>query len=190
MGQRLNITIWNGETRLANGYYHWSGYTNSAFHILNETIHAINLGYAKIESDPYLYALRLLEFTGAGLTDEEFVHMQTSYPNLMAIKAKDRNHGLIAVSNPGMNDTEMWEEARINIYIDSKTFDFDVFGYIPYEDFEDWYMLDPKSLPKISNKFSFDNVPFNRVYDVGSIIKMLNNGQYLRYKGYMLGVIG
>lgn len=30
MGQRLNIEIVNGDTCLANAYYHWSGYTLSA----------------------------------------------------------------------------------------------------------------------------------------------------------------
>ena len=30
MGQRLNIEIVNGETSLANAYYHWSAYTKSA----------------------------------------------------------------------------------------------------------------------------------------------------------------
>ena len=35
MGQRLNIEIWNESKRLANAYYHWSGYTSST---LDETM--------------------------------------------------------------------------------------------------------------------------------------------------------
>ena len=38
MGQRLNIEIWNEGKRLANAYYHWSGYS---FSTLYETMKII-----------------------------------------------------------------------------------------------------------------------------------------------------
>lgn len=36
MGQRLNISIRNGEEILASGYWHWGGWTDSALTILSE----------------------------------------------------------------------------------------------------------------------------------------------------------
>lgn len=40
MGQRLNIEIVNGETSLANCYYHWSAYTSSALGLTRQIIDA------------------------------------------------------------------------------------------------------------------------------------------------------
>ena len=38
MGQRLVIEIKEGDTVLANAYYHWSGYTETSLNLLNEVM--------------------------------------------------------------------------------------------------------------------------------------------------------
>ena len=75
MGQRLNIQIEatdtdTNETKvLANCYYHWSGYTSSAMELVNEMV---NSGIYNLDIlDPVEKAIRLLEATGAGLTEDE-----------------------------------------------------------------------------------------------------------------------
>ena len=41
MGQRLNVEIWNNGEVLANAYYHWSAYTESAAHIVDKALNYI-----------------------------------------------------------------------------------------------------------------------------------------------------
>ena len=71
MGQRLviNITDKDGKS-LANAYYHWSGYTNSAASTLMDMLD----NYDELKEqykDKKELAIRLLEETGAGLNEEE-----------------------------------------------------------------------------------------------------------------------
>ena len=67
MGQRLNLEIKKGNNVLANAYYHWSGYSSSSCRIALDAMNYINENPQNI--DDRLYAIRILESTGAGLTD-------------------------------------------------------------------------------------------------------------------------
>ena len=116
MGQRLNIQIEaNNPTTdktevLANSYYHWSGYTYSAFELVNKMVES---GIYKLDIlDPVEKAIRLLEATGAGLTKDE---LTDTYNTPKYMLATSRNDGLIAISEKGINDTVDWEEARVTI---------------------------------------------------------------------------
>lgn len=190
MGQRLNVTMYHNDNRLANAYYHWSAYTAPSLDILQRIIRLINIGYASCETDPRLYALRLLEATGAGLTAEEYMGMVQEYPGLIAVKEIDRNHGLIAASEAGMNDTERWEEGRINIYLDRKTFDFDVFSWLNFEDYEDYNWIDPRNYPVLSNKyFRYRDVPFTDFYTFKDIFNKIYMGQVFTYNKHVIGII-
>lgn len=136
MGQRLNIEIYSGDEVLANSYYHWSGYTSSALNLTNTIIE----NFEKIqEENKVLRAIRLLETTGARLTIEEI-----NYANSKGIKktfepAKSRNDGLIAISNKGIENTRLWEEARVKIDIENKTVDLDIFTYYTHEHYAENY---------------------------------------------------
>ena len=70
MGQRLNIEICNNTRTLANAYYHWGAYTSSALEYTAKIIDAYYNLSDKITDDLEL-AVKLLEVTGAGVTDEE-----------------------------------------------------------------------------------------------------------------------
>ena len=165
MGQRLNIEIGCGHTIFANAYYHWSGFTKSAYDLAKKIIKVIKSEKYNKEDD-LLYSIRLLEETGAGLIDntdndeyiEEAKKMYTSYGYLKALQkyqnsdmklakkifekenfkqCKGRNEGLISITEVGKQDTRDWEEGRITIDIDKNTINFDVFWIISDEELKD-----------------------------------------------------
>lgn len=134
MGQRLNIEITANDKLLANCYYHWSAYTSSA-KILTRQI----LLYLKNSrtTEPLLKAIRCLEKTGAGLTKFELEDVKKLYPKRTFKKAKDRNTGLIAITQQGMNETRRWEEGRVTVDITNNTLNFDVFFTETIEEFKE-----------------------------------------------------
>ena len=70
MVQRLNIEIWNNTRNLANAYYHWGAYTDSALEYTAEIIDAYHNLSGQI-TDELQLAVKLLEATGSGITVEE-----------------------------------------------------------------------------------------------------------------------
>lgn len=140
MGQRLNIELFYNGERVANAYYHWSGYTSSAFDLTRQII--INYDEFMSKDLPIqIKAILLLQTTRAGLTEDEIkwaeenINQFDEYKDIL-VKAVNRSEGLIAVSEKGMNETESWEEARVTIYLDTKKIDLDTF-YI-YETIEEF----------------------------------------------------
>ena len=116
MGQRLNIQIEandidTNETKvLANCYYHWSGYTYSAFELVNKMVDSGI--YEADMADPVAKAIRLLEATGAGLAVDELTN--TYYAPKYNVSS-DRNKGIIAISETGTYSTIEWEESRVTV---------------------------------------------------------------------------
>ena len=116
MGQRLNIQIEANDTDtnetkvLANCYYHWSGYTSSAMELVKEIVHS---GVYNLDIlDPVEKAIRLLEATGAGLAEDEITD---TYNEPKYKIGTDRDMGLIAISEKGIDETIKWEESRVTI---------------------------------------------------------------------------
>lgn len=142
MGERLNIEIEaNGET-VANAYYHWGAQTSTALELVNRMIE-----YFKSVNDTYQneqeLALRLLEASGATLTEKEY-----EYVNKLRLKTQpfdkhtvDRNNGLISLSENGMNETRKWQEISLRVSIDlnhhsvAVAFD-DVFDVVTLDDYK------------------------------------------------------
>lgn len=102
MGQRLNIEIVKNGEVLANSYYHWSGYSNSAVDLTIKIIEEFE--YIKkckveqyIKNQDLLFAIRLLEETGAGVNDIEETRklLEDQTMNLKLKPCKDRNEGII-----------------------------------------------------------------------------------------------
>lgn len=112
MGQRLNIEIKKKGKRLANCYYHWSGYTGTSLKLIQEILSNI-YNYKDVENDNR-QAILLLETTGAGLIESEYNILPEDEKKYHRI-GTDRNIGLIAITDEEMNNTEKWEEARVTI---------------------------------------------------------------------------
>lgn len=133
MGQRLNIEIVKGKEVLANAYYHWSGFTTTAIKITNnilESYSRIKKSVAKSKSSnkDLLFAIRLLETTGAGIdftntTKNDFIFKIGKEFKSM----KDRNEGIIGITKEDIEETRYWEEARVTIDIETENVSFEVF---------------------------------------------------------------
>ena len=128
MGQRLNVEIWNNGKVLANAYYHWSAYTDSAAQIVNAALDYINNN--PVRDDNYLlYAIRILEATGAGLTDWEIENakLRPVLDGATFAECHGRNAGLIGISDEAISETRYWQEGSVYIFLDENRVSFRVF---------------------------------------------------------------
>lgn len=128
MGQRLNLEIWNNGKVLANAYYHWSAYTLSAAEVVKTALNYIKNNTVENENI-LLYAIRVLEATGAGLTEQEIKYAEKTdcLKNKNFSPCKSRNHGLIGISPNGIQETRFWQEYAARIFIDEARVSFGVF---------------------------------------------------------------
>ena len=154
MGQRLNIQFEDNTGILANAYYHWSGYTSSALALTNHILSNDLIDDISISNK--VKAVKLLETTGAGLTENEF---NDEFTKELYKQSVDRNDGLIAISEQGIQETLQWEEARVTINLDTKQLSFDIYWSVN----EDEY--DPEDLVKMpeqtyESKLDYENASF------------------------------
>lgn len=168
MGQRLNIEIVSDGALLANCYYHWSAYTDSAL-ALTELI--IDKFYDSDTSPGIKNAVELLESTGAGVNERERIEIK-KFPNKFVgidfKKATDRNCGIISVTENGMEETRYWEEARVTIDVLNQTVSFDVFyKYYEKEYVEEYADEDDVRLSDLPVcHLDLDSIPFE---DIGEL---------------------
>lgn len=167
MGQRLNIEIEKNNKTLANAYYHWSAYSSSACEMTQQIVDYINKNPQTC--DDVLYAIRILEHTGAGLTDNhpsELKTAQNMFPNESFQECKGRNFGLLAITDDGIKETRSWEEGRVTINLDNKTINFEVYWeYDPNE--EDFYDIKPQ-FEKLD--LDLENLKFNELIELAEQI--------------------
>lgn len=180
MGQRLNIEIVNGETSLANCYYHWSAYTGSALGLTRQIIDA----YYDSEAIVGLkMAVDLLEATGGGVNEAEKEEIQKQADKFGHLKFKDcvnRNEGLLSVTENGKEETRKWEEGRVTIDLGSETFCFDVLFYETIEDYAEYHdeSFNEDAFEKLPEcPFDLCRVPFDKVDD---LINFVENNDYAR----------
>lgn len=192
MGQRLNIEIKKQEKLLANAYYHWSAYSEASLLLTKEIIDKFE--EVKEEND-VTQAIMLLQITGAGLTSSSMEYLEEIISNFEEQKEKyqsaiDRNEGLIEITEEGMGETRAWEEGRITIHIDTKTFDFEVFHYPDLELFEEYYEIKIEDLPTL--EFPIKNIKFKQIDKVLELVKKTqetSNGAFKDVNGTVYGLI-
>ena len=152
MGQRLNIEIHENGKCLANAYYHWSGYTESA---LDFTKCIINKFY-QVNKTGLAAAIKLLQFTGAKVECDELV--DAGLPTELALvfsEGVNRNDGLIAFSEKRMEETRYWEEGRVTIDIGTEIINFDCW--------EKYY--EGLSLEVVNVPYQYHAIPFSDFSD-------------------------
>ena len=179
MGQRLNIEIVNGETSLANCYYHWSAYTSSALSLTKRIIDA----YYDSEAIVGLkMAVELLEDTGGGVNESEREEIQKQAEKFGHIKFRDctnRNEGLLSVTDHGKEETRKWEEGRVTIDLGTETFNFDVLWYDSPEDFFEEYCdeSDDREFEDLTEcPFDLSSVPFADIDELISFVDLHRDG--------------
>ena len=147
MGQRLVIQLEENGNPLANAYYHWSAYTESAIDLINDVIEYLNDAPTKdgtfisFNEGNKFKATWALFMTGARFNDDEVREMQNVNVNMQDFRfvfdgtEVDRNKGLLFVTEKGMEDTIGWAESIV--YVDIVTGDID-FGVMWSENTEDY----------------------------------------------------
>jgi hypothetical protein len=176
MGERLNIEIHNKGKVLANCYYHWSGYSNSAAQLAQEIIH--NIGKIENTGSDLLYAVKLLESTGGGLTEREIEHAKTldDFNDYKFAECEGRNNGLIAISKDEIQNTRSWQEHALYIYLDENRMSFKVFWSKDKWDWEKERKEDfdeevkAKDLEKVD--INFDDIKFS---DIDSFVEFVDS---------------
>lgn len=196
MGQRLNIEIKIKDKVVANSYYHWSAYTETALNLVSRILMKYD---AVEEKNPALYGLRLLCLTGAsGLSLDEvnYAYKHIKGFNIAAEDKKthlykynicnDRDNGLIAISKKGIRETRAWEEGRVTIDITNKLVNFDVFYTFANED-EVIKEYGKDRIKQLNISVPIDKIPFDEFENVRKIItEEINNAHGLYV--YQLGI--
>ena len=77
MGQRLNIEIKSGEEIIANAYYHWAAYSESAYELTRLIVDEFD---NVKDLDKFGQAIVLLQKTGAGVLNEDFDAVKSKLP--------------------------------------------------------------------------------------------------------------
>lgn len=177
MGQRLNIElILNGETK-ANAYYHWSGYTSSSIGLTS-----LVLEHTKtIQHDnAVIRAVRLLEATGALLTEDEIKAAKNIAPNERFDLAKSRNDGLIAITEKGISETRNWEEARVEIDFDHESINFSAIWTNEKETFLEDYEKEEEEYEQLPvSKYHFYDISFDEFpLFAEDILEHIKKGMY------------
>lgn len=201
MGQRLNIEIVKGSKLLANSYYHWSGYSSSSIELLKVIKKYIDNNENK---DDLLYAIKMLESTGAGLTDNQvsdeeikFAKIyyapdhfdkwikrvlasqlktaQTLYPNETFNECQGRNTGLIAITQEEMDNTRDWEEARVTIDLETSIIDYGAVYEESVEEFIKWYDKEP-SIKEI--ELDLTHITFDDLDYIYELVKQFTENEF------------
>lgn len=181
MGQRLNIEIVKNGRVLANSYYHWSGFSNSAINLVIRIIQ--NYEYIKkynvekyIKNQDLLLAIRLLEETGAGLNNTDIARniLKDETMNLKLKECQGRNEGIIGITQEDIEETRAWEEGRVSIDIENKKIDFDVIEEYTLEELKNDYDEEIKELNIKKIDKNFKNISFEDIFELKAFIDKAN----------------
>ncbi len=193
MGQRLNVEIVEDGKTLANAYYHWGGYTDSALAATKAILNHINTTKTMPDNtqselcDKYnacfspektsiIEAIKMLESTEAGLASNEKVWAKTNikdYDNHIFTNCIDRNVGIISISPEEIQKTRDVEEARVTIDMTNKTIEFDVISIYSKEHYEADYDNDFNSLDLYNRPIDFNRIPFDEFRYIDSYLMKL-----------------
>lgn len=140
MGQRLVVTVKNTGEDLCKMYFHWSAYTISALMEVRDMMAEFPME-TNSKEDAILYFIRYCEEYGGGIDggmdSKEWNYITNKYPNYK-FKSENinRNRGLIAISEDGMDEMQSWSEGDIYINLDEMTVHNELFWY--YDDIDEY----------------------------------------------------
>lgn len=196
MGQRLNIEITKNGNVLANSYYHWSAYSDCALNITTKII--MEYDYIKrnlktSHNEDLLFAIKLLEETGAGMNEEEMAiaKEKIGYDEIIKFKeCKNRNEGIIAITEKEIEDTRFWEEGRVTIDVETKKINFNVLHSFDEEDVEE-YKAEGNEFKEIN--INFEEIEFENIFEIKAFVDKSNyNEQYFfknNFNNKYIGII-
>lgn len=140
MGQRLVVTVKSTGEDLCKMYFHWSAYTISALMEVRDMMAEFPME-TNSKEDAILYFIRYCEEYGGGIDggmdSKEWNYITNKYPKYK-FKSENinRNRGLIAISEDGMDEMQSWSEGDIYINLDEMTVHNELFLY--YDDIDEY----------------------------------------------------
>lgn len=140
MGQRLVVTVKSTGEDLCKMYFHWSAYTISVLMEVRDMMAEFPME-TNSKEDAILYFIRYCEEYGGGIDggmdSKEWNYITNKYPNYK-FKSENinRNRGLIAISEDGMDEMQSWSEGDIYINLDEMTVHNELFLY--YDDIDEY----------------------------------------------------
>lgn len=129
MGQRLVLTVKKDSKRIANIYYHWSGYSVSSLMETKKVIEYLvdkgDFNPKKRVEDIQLDLIRFVEGNGGCIdgapNSKEFNAIQEMFKDKTFSTTGSRNEGLIALTKEGMDDMQSWSEGDVILDITNGT---------------------------------------------------------------------
>ena len=173
MGQRLNVEIVSNGKLLANAYYHWDAYTGKSLQRTGAILDKLNAIQEPVKDDLDL-AIKLLEFTGAGINTVErnYILADPELSKYLPInECVDRNEGIISITKESMLNTRNWEEGRVTIDICKRTILFRVYWELTKEEYLDDSFNDPEDyeqLPTIDYDLKKE-IPFDEFEELKNL---------------------
>lgn len=134
MGQRLNLEIRANGKPLANCYMHWSAYTLSAGEIVKDILNSNHIFDEPTVETAIILIQEGSPAAGIGITDIE--EAKKILPLQLCVPAVDRNEGIIAITESGMDQNRDWAEGTVVIDIVKHEINFDV--WFEFDDEDDW----------------------------------------------------
>lgn len=193
MGQRLVITIHAFNEDIAKIYYHWSAYTTSALQEAKDIVDNVNWFDATNKDELILRITRQLEECGDGVNIRDREAFKKKYPNETFKDDINRNYGLIAITDDGMEELEYWSEGDLTIDFDEETVYNEVmFTYVSDEEFrqeraDSGYEDDDIDVKNIKHLL-FDPTEVH-FFALDLAIKTLDGLQFCRYFGRIYELI-
>ena len=140
MGQRLNLSINKNGKVLANCYYHWSGYTNSAMEKARQALDILE----EQEEVGVKEAILALKETGAG------IDAKNAQNYVKPDEEIHRNDGIIATTEEDIKETEMWSECEIIIDMGTRKVNlFNAITEYDEEDIQEYFDIDISTLNRL-----------------------------------------
>ena len=185
MGQRLNIEFYVNNKAIANCYYHWSGFSDSAMAHTQCLIHHLqDYDFSNMPEDEVKFiVIRTLEDFGARLSEADIEEARKLYPERkFSNEDMNRNEGLIGITQHSMDITRNWEEARVNIFLTRRRFEIEgIFYYSDEEEIKDFYDHTEEEVENLKQnlfKIPTEEIEFERVDEIENYV---NNMNYIEY---------
>lgn len=185
MGQRLCIEIKNDGMSLAVAYYHWSAYTDSALTLVEKALEFACEYDADEFPDDRVFAVMMLQETGAGLNYEtNRYYAMTDYSDMLSYgedfefqKFIDRDSGFISVLKKTIEETLVYAEGYVCIDITNKSVNFEVLWEMNKQELDEF--IEENNYDSDISKLDFDphDIPFEKFWDFKkSIFKAEDKG--------------
>lgn len=165
MGQRLVVNLVRDNEIIANSYFHWSGYTETALQMTGNIIANLQSMKDLKKANPLdiaIAAFAIPDYTpGFDSSERDYIEKNYTDRDISEIPFNnDRNEGLMAISKQGIDDSVSAGEMIVDIKIDDGT----IVGEFVYPDESDEYGDDAMEVIELT-KNPMDPMTYDEFYE-------------------------